>query len=265
MYKSGKVMLVTAAQGGCGRTMAAVGLATCLTRHGTVALVAENFYGYFGDDIQDDTCFGPPEECWTGDQSPRYPKNNLRLLRTNTGDLDWLSKVISKLRLSNDFVIVTRRCPIQTGAERLFSDGLARLVDAAVVLYRHNRQSHTDNKILLDVLAGGRNLRLVLPMVNFTATSSEVERGSKWSMAAMFVFRKPLAEAGHISSNPSIKSVEQVFYNTAIPFCAYTSYGAVNVSLKYSPGDAMRPAFAIHNAANLLLDAIEEPTEKVSP
>jgi hypothetical protein len=250
--KAGTVILVTAAQGGSGRTMTAAALATRLTQYGKVTLIADDVHDYFQLEGHPENLFRSPLfDSWTGERGSFFPRVNLNIVLMGTGDPE-LGQLVAHLRGTRDFVIVTGRCSSTCSQERDSAFGLGEIVDQAVVLYRHNARSYAlTTQVLRDL--NDAEVSLVLPVANFTATNWEVDRGSQWSQEAMRVFREPLAGAGKLCGNRT--RVEQVYFDTAIPFCAYTSYGAVNAALQFGSTDAGRPAFAIHNIASILLES----------
>ncbi len=259
-------ILVTAAQGGSGRTMIAVALASYLTKHGTVAFVGTEVRerGYFG---VPDSCAtlglsSPGSESWSGRSAASFDRTKLHLFDcTDISSPGFLSSQIAFLKRIYDFVVVSHKLEAGLGQEStVTSFNVRSVIDHAIVLYRQNCRSHTLTESLLVFLQDklSPESSLILPVVNFRADDREMHLGQIWTDKALQRFHKVLeAVDTDIGWRDFLYPVDKLYYHTAIPALPYLSYGAVNIALNFADTDRFWPGYSVSLMAKFFLAAVE--------
>jgi cellulose biosynthesis protein BcsQ len=255
MARNGRVVLVTSAQGGMGRTMAAAALATDLTKFGTVALVSLdndtspegelNARGYLGEMEPvpggDRSLFRPAAQSWTGVRASELDRCKLHVALP----LSSLGRTILRLKATYDFVVV--RTP-QIRDNQAHNELLN--VDVAIVLYRQNAHSHRLASQLVTKFESIQ-IPMVLPVANFVATASEVTLGCRWTEIAISRFHNQLTAALPTARKLGCNSVDTLYQATTMRFLPYLCYESANVALLLSASDGSKPGASIHTLAML--------------
>lgn len=259
--KGRNVILVTAAQGGSGRTMTAVALATFLTQYGTVAFIGNDIEGrgYFGtpEPLPRSDLSHPGRASWSGSEWLFFYRENLFLYDSgHHSDASDFEPVISSLKQTHDFVVVSHGLDVKTTGDADAAMSMRQLVDHAIVLYRQNNRSHVLTSILLRwlFLEQSADTSLLLPMLNFRADDREFRLGQTWTENALACFSKALiaAEAVVRAAEPGAV-VENLYYNTALSAQPYLGYGAVNIALSFSCTAPGWPAYPVSNLAKIVV------------
>jgi hypothetical protein len=233
MTKPAKVIIVTSALSGSGRTMISVNLATHLTQLGKVLYVGDNVAerGYFGELI-------PTAEksdyfragYWEGPHNNDYPISNLyiqerkRVDGCSFGFKYDISADEEKAKSAFDFIVVS-----VSADEPYWKTSLAQSPDSAIIVYRHNSRSLERNSELANLFGPST---LVLPTLNFRTGSLETNLDAEWK-------KKSLETFGTVIENVCVKAAgnfaraDYYYYNTCFSWLAHASYGAVNPSLRY--------------------------------
>ena len=178
----GKVYLVTSGGAGSGRTLIAVTLAICLSRFGKVAFLGDRISerGFFGQGVAVPSwrnCYHPNPAIWQGRNACIYKRENLFFADTSQVELN--PGYVDYLRGLFDYVLISSRvdgegaksstsaateevvCPIAMEHQRR----LSAIVDAAIVVYRHNDMSLDQAAALCSIYQ--QIGKAVIPVANF--------------------------------------------------------------------------------------------------
>ena len=259
--KGRSVILVTSAQGGSGRTMTAVALATFLTEYGTVAFIGDDIEGrgYFGtpEPLPRSDLSHPGEACWMGANPANFPRKNLFLYDSGRhNDVSDFEPVISSLRQAHDFVVVSHALVMKKMSDMDAAASMRQLVDHAIVLYRQNNRSHVLTSILLRQLfvEQSADTSLLLPMLNFRADDREFQLGQNWTEKALACFSSALTATEAVLRSRELQgAVGNLYYNTALSEQPYLGYGAVNIALNFSQTAPGWPAYPVSNLAKMVV------------
>lgn len=259
--KGRNVILVTAAQGGSGRTMTAVALATFLTQYGTVAFIGNDIEGrgYFGtpEPLPRSDLSHPGKASWSGSEWLFFSRENLFLYDSgHHSDASDFQPVISSLKQTHDFVVVSCGLDVKTTGDAEAALSMRQLVDHAIVLYRQNNRSHVLTSILLKwlFLEQSADTSLLLPMLNFRADDREFKLWQNWTAKALACFSSALNAAEAVLRSRELQgAVGNLYSNTALSQQPYLGYGAVNIALNFSCTAPGWPAYAVNNLAKLVV------------
>lgn len=230
----GKIIVVTSACGGSGRTMIAVTLATYLTKLGRVAFIGDDVEerGYFGslENYQCQSIWANVDiESWTGQHASSYDRSNLFITEYRRDH--FTSEVLKQLTGQFDYIVLSVRPEGSYFEKQKAHKALAEVANNAIVVYRHNQRSIDLNKMLCNLYT--QKLATVLPVVNFRADQSEVDQGAHWRMISMATFAEPI----EILTEPATGRMQDpnwYYYNTAFSHIPFLGYGAVNPALAFS-------------------------------